>query len=219
MSTLSFYSRCLDRCGPLWEQAVSHPFVRGLAKGTLSPAQIQSYLIQDGIYLTGYVQVCRALIERATTEADRTLFDESARLSEEAELDIEARLAKALGISSLSGSPMPVTEAYMNQERVALQDASRLVALARATPCNVLYAEVGKRLQSDPETERADHPFRVWLDLYADESVQDFAVRWVDVLNRWAGEATAGEQKKALSAFTASTQCEVDFWEQAWQAK
>lgn len=218
MSAPSFYSCCLDRCGSLWEQAVAHPFVRGLATGTLSPAQIQCYLIQDGIYLTGYVQVCRALMERAATDADRALFEESAQLSEEAERDMEARLAKALGISLLSGSPLPATVAYMTQEQAAVQDASRLVALAGATPCNVVYAAVGQRLQAEPDTARAEHPFRAWLDLYADAAVQVLADRWKDRLDRWALEAATDEQQRALEAFAASMQCEVDFWEQAWQA-
>jgi thiaminase (transcriptional activator TenA) len=218
MSTPSFYSRCLDRCGPIWEQALSHSFVQGLAKGTLSSSQIRCYLIQDGIYLTGYVQVCRVLAERATTDADRTLFEDSARLSEEAEVDMQAHLSKALGISSLVGSPLPATEAYMKQEAAAVQDVSQLVALAGATPCNVLYAEVGQRLQSNPDVARPDHPFRLWLDLYADESVQAFADRWKDVLDRWAGDASADEQERAREAFSASMQCEIDFWEQAWCA-
>jgi len=217
MSTPSFYPQCLDRCGPVWELAVSHPFVRGLAKGTLSSAQLQCYLIQDGIYLTGYVQVCRVLAERSLTDADRTLFEDSARLSEEAEVDMQARLSKALKIDSLEGLPMPATEAYMKQEMTAVRDVSRLVALAGATPCNVLYAEVGERLQSDPAAARPNHPFRLWLDLYADESVQAFADRWKEALNRWAGDASADEQERALEAFAASMQCEVNFWEQAFR--
>ena len=219
MSSTSFYSRCLERCGLVWEQAATHPFVQGLAKGLLSPAQLRCYLIQDGIYLTGYVQVCHALARRAATEADRILFKESARLSEEAEVDMQQRLSQALGITSLAGSPMLETEAYMRHEATAVQDVSRLVALAGATPCNVLYAEVGRRLLADPEAVRSDHPFRVWLDLYADKSVQEFAGRWKEVLDRWSREATPDEQEHALEAFACGMQCEVNFWEQAWRAE
>lgn len=218
MSGISFYQHCLDCCGLLWEQAATHPFVRGLAAGTLTPAQIRCYLVQDGIYLTGYVQVCRALAARAVTDSDRRLFEDSARLSEEAEADMQARLSAVLGIGSLSGEPLPATEAYMRRERAAVEDPSRLVALAGATPCNVLYAEVGRRLQEDPETARPDHPFRLWLDLYADEAVQAFADRWQEALDRWAGEAGPEEQERALTAFADCMQCEIDFWEQAWQA-
>lgn len=217
MSESSFYQRCLDGCGASWEAAATHPFVRGLAAGTLTPAQIRCYLIQDGIYLKGYVATCRALADRAESEADRSLFEESARLSEEAELDMQARLAQALGISSLEDEPLPATTAYSTHEKRCVEDHSRLVALAGAAPCNVLYAEVGIRLAGLPEAARPDHPFRGWLDLYADPAVQELAARWVAVLDRWAGEADAAEQKPALDAFAVSMQCEVDFWEQAWQ--
>ncbi len=218
MSTSSFYSRCLDRCGPVWEQAATHPFVQGLARGTLTTDQIQCYLIQDGIYLTSYVQVCRALAKRSRTEADRIMFEESARLSEEGEVGMQQTLSQALGLPVLHGEAMPATTAYSVHEQASAADPSLLVALAGATPCNVLYAEVGKRLKASQEAARPGHPYRVWLDLYADELVQQLADQWAEVLNRWALDASTAEQEQALDAFAVSMQHEVDFWDQAGQA-
>jgi len=219
MSFPAFYSRCLERCGLVWGQAASHPFVQGLANGTLSPAQIQCYLVQDGLYLKGYVQVCRALARRSLADADRILFEDSARLSEEGELEMQETLSKALGLPAFQGaSPLPATEAYSAHERASVENASRLVALAGATPCNVLYAEVGSQLSLMPQAAASDHPFRLWLDLYADAAVQEMAAQWIETLNRWAEGASVPEQEQALNAFAVSMQCEVDFWEQAWQA-
>ena len=219
LSSSSFYQHCLAACAVEWELAATHPFVERLAAGTLSISQIRHYLIQDGLYLQNYVQVCRILAERVSTQADKKLFNDSALLSEEAELGIQEQLLGELGLSWGADPPGTATQAYIHQESNAARHPSVLVALAAATPCTVLYAEVGKRLAMRPETKRSEHPFRLWLDLYADSSVQEMATQWIDCLNRYALGKDFPEQVEALNAFAASMQCEVDFWEQAWLAR
>lgn len=219
INTSSFYQRCLAACAGEWELAATHPFVEGLAVGTLSMPQIRHYLLQDGLYLQNYVQVCRILAERVPAEADKKLFIDSALLSEEAELGIQEQLLDELGLSWAAEPAGTATQAYICQESSAARHPSALVALAGATPCTVLYAEVGRRLAMRPETKKTDHPFRLWLDLYADAAVQKMATQWIECLNRYALETDFPEQVEALNAFAASMQCEVDFWEQAWQAR
>ncbi len=217
MNEPSFYQRCLDACGPVWEQAVAHPFVEGLAAGALSKRQIQSYLVQDGLYLQNYVRVCRILAGRAASVADRILFEDSARLSEEAELGIQGQLFKQLQLTWSDETPGPATTAYIDQEASAAKHDSALVALAAAVPCTVLYAEVGRRLALRKNTADPSHPYRLWLDLYADPSVQEMAEQWIECLNRWAAGRHETELNEAVRAFVASARCEINFWQQAWQ--
>jgi len=217
MTGKAFYQRCLEACGPVWDEAAGHPFVEGLAQGTLAKDQMQKYLTQDGLYLRNYVKVCRALAERAASETDRILFEESAKVSEEAELGLQEQLFKRLELKWLDEPPGPATTAYMEQETNAVRNDSALVALAAAAPCTVLYAEVGRRLSRRKETSDPDHPFRLWLDLYADPLAQEMAEDWIDCLNRWAAPCDEEEQKEAIDAFVASMRCEVAFWQQAWQ--
>ncbi len=213
-----FYQSCVNACGEIWSSAVTHPFVQGLAAGTLSNDQVCNYLIQDGLYLENYIQVCRTLVGRARTPDDRQLFNESARLSEEAETGMQVQLFQALGLKCEPQAPGPATLAYTQYEHEASLHDSPLVALAAATPCTVLYAEVGKLQAARPETVAPDHPFRPWLELYADPSVQDMATRWIACLNRWAHDAGVAEQQEAREHFVTSMQWEVAFWEQAWMS-
>ncbi len=218
MKEKSFYQRCVTACGPLWEQAAAHPFVAGLAAGTLTRRQMQHYLIQDGLYLRNYVRVCRTLAARAQTEEDRFLFEYSAKISEEAELGIQEQLFRQLRLAWVDEAPGPATTAYMEQESSAVEHNSELVGLAAAAPCTVLYAEVGRRLALMEKTADPNHPYRLWLDLYADPAVQNMAEQWIACLNRWAADKDEGEQAEAIQAFVVSIRCEIDFWQQAWKA-
>jgi len=218
MAEQSFYQRCVAACGPLWEQAATHPFVKGLAAGALTPRQMQHYLLQDGWYLRNYVRVCRALAARARSEEDRLLFEYSAGISEEAELGIQEQLFKQLRLPWVDEAPAAATTAYMEQESDAVGHDWKLVALAAATPCTVLYAEVGRRLALMESTADPHHPYRLWLDLYADPAVQEMAEQWIACLNRWAPGKEKAEQDEAVRAFVAGIQCEIAFWQQAWDA-
>jgi len=213
----TFYHRCIAACHPFWEQAVRHPFVEALAAGTLKKSQIEYYLAQDQLYLRNYIKVCRLLADRAVLEADRTLFEESAVLSEEAELGVQEHLVHELQLEWRDEPPGAATRAYLEQENTAVIDPVPLVALAGATPCNVLYAEIGNRLLHRKDVVFPGHPFRSWLALYSDPLVQELAVRWIACLNRWAKDTSAVDQQRAIHAFRASMKCEVDFWQQAWE--
>lgn len=214
--TPTFYHRCIAACTPVWEQAATHPFVEALACGTLQKSQIQYYLGQDQLYLHNYIKVCRILAERAILEEDKELFKESATLSEEAELGLQEHLVFQLQLEWRGDPPGAATKAYMAQENTAVNHSSPLVALAGATPCNVLYAEIGNRLLNRADVVFQGHPFQSWLELYSDPAVQELAVRWIKCLNRWATGTSAFEQQRAIQAFCASMKCEVEFWQQAW---
>ncbi len=180
-------------------------------------SRLQYYLVQDRLYLHNYIQVCRTLAGRSTEQADKELFTESALLSEESELGLQEHLFTQLQLELSDEPPGPATLAYMEQENMAVTDPSPLVALAGATPCNVLYADIGNRLLHRKEVVLDDHPFHAWLELYGDPVVQELAERWVACLNRWAEGANTIEQGRAVQVFRTSVECEVHFWQQAWE--
>ena len=107
-------------------------------------------------------------------------------------------------------------DVWFQRNQAVLESELRLVALAAATPCTVLYAEIGRQLSTRPETQDPGHPFRAWLDLYADPTVQDMAQAWSRTLNQWAQVAPSEQLSPARTAFAQSTRCETAFWQQAW---
>lgn len=50
------FGRLRRGAGPLWTRYVSHPFVRGLADGTLPQAAFRRYLRQDYLFLIHFVR-------------------------------------------------------------------------------------------------------------------------------------------------------------------
>jgi hypothetical protein len=53
---------------PLLEVQLAHPFLRGIADGTLDPAVFRAWLEQDHLFLLGYTRVFSRLAWRAPAE-------------------------------------------------------------------------------------------------------------------------------------------------------
>lgn len=217
---IPFSEACRIRSGDAWWHAIRHPFVEGVWRGTLGADQIRVYLDQDRLYLQHYVSVCERLAGRSPGAADRDLLLETARLSREAEAPMQDALSAALGLDLPAATPicLPATRAYIDHESACAGHRSLLVGIAAAAPCTWVYAEIGRWLVGRSGTDRSDHPYRAWIDLYADPSVQAAATAWIGMLDALGGPAPESERAEAAGAFAVSVRMEVDFWAQAWQA-
>ena len=58
----------------LWEKYNSHPFVQGLADGTLPKEKFKFFMIQDHLYLMQYAKVFAMGVLKSQKEEDMRLF-------------------------------------------------------------------------------------------------------------------------------------------------
>ena len=63
MSTTT--GRLLDAAKEIWEGYHSHPFVQGIADGTLDRDKFRFYMIQDYLYLIDYARVFAIGVSKA----------------------------------------------------------------------------------------------------------------------------------------------------------
>jgi thiaminase (transcriptional activator TenA) len=58
MASRNSFTRAIrTKAQPIWDRELKHPFVRGLADGTLSFDRFRFYLTQDYIFLVEYCRV------------------------------------------------------------------------------------------------------------------------------------------------------------------
>ena len=66
--------RLYEKALPIWESYYQHPFVHGIADGTLPVEKFQFYMIQDHKYLMQYAKVFALGLIKADQESDMRLF-------------------------------------------------------------------------------------------------------------------------------------------------
>lgn len=160
------------------------PFVRGLGDGTLDRDAFVWYLTQDALYLRDYSRVLAQASRLAPTAAEQAFWAASAQGALLAETQLHESWVPPETIGR--ATPSPTTAAYLDTLLAAGARADYAVLVAALLPCFWIYQDVGQRLQrlSHPE-----HPYRSWLETYADESFALSTAQAIQVVGTAAAAA------------------------------
>lgn len=108
----------------------------------------------------------------------------------------------------------PTCSAYIGTLQTLAAYAPVEVGLAGVLPCFRVYAEVGRAVLA--KASEADHPYRAWIDAYADPGF-DAAVRAIEEhADTVATTATAQRREEMVGAYQRATRFEWMFWDAAW---
>jgi thiaminase (transcriptional activator TenA) len=206
--------RLREAAQPLWEAQLEHPFVRGIADGSLDRERFRHYLRQDYLFLLEYARMLALASARAPSLELMERFAELAHATLTTEMGLHRSYAAewSIGSDELEREPMGATARGYTDFLVRTATANDYAELLAALlPCMWGYSELGRALASH---NHGDHPYRVWIEMYASDDFADQA--------RWCREAldTVGaaiEERRLREAFLVSSRYELAFWEMAWQ--
>jgi thiaminase/transcriptional activator TenA len=195
-----------EECLPLAEAQLSHPFVQGIATGTLPRERFAAYVAQDAYFLDAFARAYALALAKSPDGETLRAFAELLQ-GALGELALHAGYAAQWGID-LQPAPTEATLAYTDfLLRVAsLEQAGH--AAAAMTPCMRLYAFLGRSLAStaDPAS-----PYHEWVDTYASPEFDALATRLERLLDRLGGDEAA-----LRSHYRTAMALEHRFWDAAW---
>ncbi len=193
---------------PIAAACLAHPFVTGIADGSLPRQTFIHYVGQDAFFLEAFAKAYALGLAKSPDKAVMTRFK---RLLDGAldEVGLHAAYAKRWGVD-LTPQPNLATRAYTDflLQVAALEPLANLCAAM--TPCMRLYAWLGQRL-----TPRADQhsPYIEWVQTYAAPEFEELAVTLEDLLD----ELTDGSQAVRQRYGTAMS-LELAFFDAAYDA-
>lgn len=184
--------------------ALRHPFVRGLADGTLPRETFAGYVAQDAFFLEAFT---RAYVLGLAHSPDRAALDTFADLltGVREELRLHTSYAARWGIDLSTVDPLPATLAYTDflLAVAALGDIG--TTCAAMTPCMRLYAHLGQSLST-----RASGTYAEWITTYADPAFEDLAATIERLL-----EAHADDTAKVRTTYRRAMRLELAFFDEA----
>lgn len=199
----------------VWEHQYQHPFIRGLADGSLPLERFAHFMRQDYVFLVEYARMLALGAARARDLPTMRRYADIAQATLGEEMELHRAFARDVGISEAeleAEPPALTTQAYTDflVRTAALGDAADLAAAL--LPCMWGYSELGQRLQADGPPDH-EHYAR-WIAAYAAPEFEALAA-WcrahVDTLA--ADDAT---RARMTSAFVTCSRYELAFWEMAW---
>jgi thiaminase/transcriptional activator TenA len=200
--------------GP-YTAVLEHPFLTGLADGTLPSAAFTRYLAQDAHYLRDYARALALLGARADRLADTALLAAHAVGAAEVELALHTELLGAVGVdpAALAAVPAsPTTYAYTRHLLAAVQQGSFAEGLAAVLPCYWIYARVGQVLVERGSPERR---YQRWIDTYAGGEFGAVVEAVLALVDRVGGDLTPAQQEPAEREALISARYEWMFWDAA----
>lgn len=217
--TTDRFSELLRRdADALWRAQHEHPFVRGIADGSLSAERFRHFIKQDYLYLVDFARVFSLASARAPNVAWAQRFAELAHETLRTELALHRSFAEKWGIDAAeldAERPTPTTRAYTNflLRTAALEDFATLVAAL--LPCMWGYSELGIALASG--SRPTNELYARWIDLYASPEFADLAAWCREIVDEVAVGLDGSRRDRMRDAFLACSRLELAFWAASWR--
>lgn len=202
---------------PIWEADLNHPFVRGIADGSLQKEKFKFYLIQDYLFLLDYSRVFAYGVIKAHDELTMALFAKLLNETLNTEMDLHRGYCEKFGIppAEMESAPVaPTTHAYTRHLLTVAQTGTLADVIAGVLPCQWGYAEIGTTL-----AEQGGSPeplYQEWIDMYSSPEFLALGEWLRKLLNEITQNSSSDEKDRIRRNFLLSSRYEYLFWEMAW---
>ena len=214
---MTFSKLIREEAGHIWDASFSHPFVTGIADGTLSLESFRYYVIQDAYYLSHFAKIQALGAAKATDLHITNRLAVHAQGTYEAELSLHKNFSKRLGITEeerQNFEPAPTAYAYTSHLYRAAYTGHLGDIIAALLPCYWLYYEIGERIQDATPEEPI---YQEWIAAYGGDWFRTLVEEQIDRLNQIAETVTENDRNRMKEHFIISSQYEYSFWEMAYR--
>lgn len=206
-----FTKLCWKSIELLFKQLIGHPFVVGLADGTLSHSSFAHYLKQDILYIREDSKALFKLAERLELVDEKGFFEKLGRDGVEIELLLQNDYLKFFNLEE-EKKMSPVIKTYSDFLLFHANNSSTSVSAAALLPCFWVYHEVGKHIKNKSVPKNI---YQKWIDTYQGDEYAEYVDDFVQLVEKMAANATSEIRNQMLNVFVESTQFELDFFDES----
>lgn len=218
---MSLCERLRADCARVWQSLHDHPFIRGLAGGTLPPEKFRFFVEQNLQYLPEYA---RAMALGAAKAGDLDTMDLFAadldnvlhtEIPENREL---LRRVLELGAEDRGGGACmaPANVAYTGFLVSVAALGGPLEIMAAIVPCTWSYGDIAETLVAEGRVR--EHPvYAEWVRFYSEQPFSGAVEKMKADFEAMARGVEEHQMEHLSALFTTSTRLERGFWDMAHQ--
>lgn len=214
---MTFSQEIRKEANSIWEASFDHPFVTGIADGTLSLDSFRYYVLQDAYYLSHFARIQALGAAKAEDLHTTNRLAIHAQGTYEAELSLHENFSKRLGITEEEKQNFvaaPTAYAYTSHLYRAAYSGHLGDIIAALLPCYWLYYEIGEKLQGSTPAEPV---YQEWIEAYGGDWFRELVEEQINRLDEIAEKVTDEDRKRMKEHFMISSQYEYSFWEMAYR--
>jgi thiaminase len=209
----SFTERLVEANRAVWAAMAGHPFVLGLAHGTLPEAALRAWVQQDRIFVVEERRVVAALRARGLpSRLDDLLIDLDRGLVLEAEAFTQTAADHGFAPDA---EPWPVCLGYTSYLLCAAYDGA-LEGLTTLYAAERAYLDTWTAVA---ELSPGDSPYHAWIRNWSGEAFRAFVTALGGGLDELAGAPSPALAQRLGVRFTRAARFELAFWEMCWSGQ
>jgi thiaminase len=210
---VAFTDRLVEANRAVWAAMAGHPFVLGLAHGTLPDSALQAWVQQDRVFVVEERRVVATLRAHGLpSRLDHLLADLDRSLVLEAEAF--TRTAAEHGFA-LEVEPWPVCLGYTSYLRCAAHDGV-LEGLTALYAAERAYLDTWTTVAG---RSPADSAYHAWIRNWSGEAFRGFVTALGHDLDELAGAPSPALAGRLGVVFTGAARFELAFWEMCWSGQ
>ncbi|MFB2937674.1 TenA family protein [Aerosakkonemataceae cyanobacterium BLCC-F154] len=191
----------------LAQACLAHPFVQGIATGTLPKNRFAYYVGQDAFFLEAFAKAYSLAGVRSPNWESFQIFHNLAGGVLQ-ELKLHQSYAAKWEVNLLNVSPSPATRRYTDfLLATAWNNPAGLTAVAMA-PCMRLYAFLGQELAKNGIPK---HQYSDWICTYSSPEFLPLATELETLVDRYVETKEIAEP-----IYHYAMLCEYEFFQSAW---
>ncbi|MDZ7959839.1 MAG: TenA family protein [Aulosira sp. DedQUE10] len=191
----------------LAQACLEHPFVQGIANGTLEEEKFAYYVGQDAFFLEAFARAYSIAAAKAPDWLGFTTFHSLADGVLQ-ELRLHEGYAAEWGVNLHSVQPGAATRRYTDFLLATAWGGDVGLTAAAMSPCMRLYAFLGEQLANDGIP---DHLYANWIRTYSSQDFQPLAQQLESLVDNYASSTPLVNSTYRYAMF-----CERDFFQAAW---
>ncbi|MBX2862205.1 MAG: TenA family protein [Leptolyngbyaceae cyanobacterium MAG.088] len=192
----------------LANESLAHPFVQGIANGTLPKETFAYYVGQDAFFLEAFARAYSIAAAKAPSWQSFNVFHDLAAgvLSE---LKLHQSYAQTWHVDLALVSPGTATRQYTDFLLATAWSQPIGVTAVAMSPCMRLYAYLGQQLAQNGIPE---HIYKDWIATYSSDEFEPLAAQLEAIVDDYATDNAL-----IRSTYRYAMVCERDFFQAAWK--
>ncbi|MBW4613162.1 MAG: TenA family protein [Desmonostoc vinosum HA7617-LM4] len=191
----------------LAQACLEHPFVQGIANGSLERWKFAYYVGQDAFFLQAFARAYSLAAAKAPDWIGFTIFHNLVGGVVE-ELRLHESYAAQWGVNLHSVEPGAATRRYTDFLLATAWSGDVGITAAAMSPCMRLYAFLGKQLA---DGGIPNHQYTDWIRTYSSADFQPLAQQLENLVDNYAAANAL-----IYSTYRYAMLCEQDFFQAAW---
>lgn len=216
--TTTFSDRLFNTAEPIWSACLHHPFVQGIADGTLEPEKFKHYLKQDYLYLIEYCKIFAIGAAKSRDLDTMGMFANLLHGTLHVEMDLHRAYAAEFGLTPAELEQTPASAAMTSYTSYMLNVAQAggvENTAAAVLACAWSYHYIGQQLAAQ-HPESLQHPlYGKWVQMYNSPEFTALAESCMALINK----LTTGKPEHELQALedivVKTSYFETLFWDMA----